>query len=178
MQVSNKIKSPYVSCNKYLINGELSQWDGPMAEVASNIYLTEKLGSFEPTIIGKVPDMDEKVALNALDSAVNAFSRGKGLWPTMKVKERIACMEKFVHIMATKRKIIVELLMWEIGKNKADAAKEFDRTVEYIFDTIEAYKKLDRKSAKFDTEGNIRAHVRRGPLGSSIMLRPLQLSVK
>ena len=40
MQVSNKIKSPYVSCNKYLINGELSQWDGPMAEVASNIYLT------------------------------------------------------------------------------------------------------------------------------------------
>ena len=172
MQVSNKIKSPYVSCNKYLINGELSQWEGPMAEVASNIYLTEKLGSFEPTIIGKVPDMDEKVALNALESAVNAFSRGKGLWPTMKVKERIACMEKFVHIMATKRKIIVELLMWEIGKNKADAAKEFDRTVEYIFDTIEAYKKLDRKSAKFDTEGNIRAHVRRGPLGVVLCLGP------
>ena len=90
MQVSNKIKSPYVSCNKYLINGELSQWDGPMAEVSSNIYLTEKIGSFEPTIIGKVPDMNEVTALNALDAAVNAFSRGKGLWPTMKVKERIA----------------------------------------------------------------------------------------
>ena len=67
--------------------------------------------------------MDEKVALNALDSAVNAFSRGKGLWPTMKVKERIACMEKFVHIMATKRKIIVELLMWEIGKTKQTLLK-------------------------------------------------------
>ena len=67
--------------------------------------------------------------------------------------------------------------MWEIGKNKADAAKEF-RTVEYIFDTIEAYKKLDRKSAKFDTEGYIRAHIRRGPSRSRFVLRPVQLSIK
>ena len=37
--------------------------------------------------------------------------------------------------------------MWEIAKNKADSYKEFDRTVDYIYDTIEAYKKLDRKSA-------------------------------
>jgi glyceraldehyde-3-phosphate dehydrogenase (NADP+) len=50
--------------------------------------------------------------------------------------------------MATKREEIVELLMWEIGKNTTDAAKEFDRTVEYIYDTIEAYKKLDPKKCE------------------------------
>ena len=40
--------------------------------------------------------------------------------------------------------------MWEIGKTASDATKQFDRTVTYIYDTIEAYKKLDRKSARFD----------------------------
>ncbi|MDG1690317.1 MAG: NADP-dependent glyceraldehyde-3-phosphate dehydrogenase [Flavobacteriales bacterium] len=172
MLVSEKINVPKINCNHYLINGELIQWDGPHAEVSSNIYLNEINGESKPTKIGTVPDMDESSALKALDAAVNAFSRGKGLWPTMKVKERIACMEKFVHLMAEKRKIVVELLMWEIGKNKADAAKEFDRTVEYIFDTIEAYKKLDRKSAKFDKEGDIHAHIRRGPLGVVLCLGP------
>ena len=168
----SKIRTPYVSCNQYLINGELSSWEGSMAEVSSNIFLNEKNGVQSPTVIGEVPDMDEESALKAMDAAVDAFKRGKGLWPTMKVKERMACMEKFVSIMSTKRDIIVELLMWEIGKNNADAAKEFDRTVEYIYDTIEAYKKLDRKSAKFDTEGNIRAHIRRGPLGVVLCLGP------
>ena len=62
--------------------------------------------------------------------------------------------------------------MWEIGKNKADATKEFDRTVEYIYDTINAYKMLDRKSAKFDKEGAIHAHIRRGPLGVVLCLGP------
>ena len=139
MIVQSLVKPPKVNCNQYLIGGKLDTWEGSMAKVSSNIYLTEKNGSQNPTIIGEVPDMDEKSALKAMDAAVDAFKRGKGLWPTMKVKERIACMEKFVTIMATKRNIIVELLMWEIGKNKSDAAKEFDRTVEYIYDTIEAY---------------------------------------
>jgi glyceraldehyde-3-phosphate dehydrogenase (NADP+) len=64
------------------------------------------------------------------------------------------------------------LLMWEIGKNKADSYKEFDRTVDYIFDTVEAYKKLDRKSAKFDKQSGIHAHIRRGPLGVVLCLGP------
>ena len=30
--------------------------------------------------------------------------------------------------------------MWEIGKTLPDAQKEFDRTIEYIYDTIDALK--------------------------------------
>ena len=173
MKVTEKIKVPNVKCNQYLVNGKITTWNGPSADVYSNIFLSKDAnGEDAPTLIGTVPDLDEEVSLKALDAAVNSFSRGKGLWPTMKVKERIACMETFVKIMATKRAVIIELLMWEIGKNTSDATKEFDRTVEYIFDTIEAYKKLDRKSAKFDTEGNIRAHIRRGPLGVVLCLGP------
>ena len=62
--------------------------------------------------------------------------------------------------------------MWEIGKTKNDACKEFDRTIDYILDTIEAYKKLDRKSAKFDNESGILAHIRRSPLGVVLCLGP------
>ena len=79
--------------------------------------------------------MDEDHALMALDSADKAFSNGTGKWPTMKVYERIRCMEKFVSKMLLKRDEVVKLLMWEIGKNLKDSEKEFDRYL-YHFHTI------------------------------------------
>jgi glyceraldehyde-3-phosphate dehydrogenase (NADP+) len=172
MKKQTNLNVPYLENSTYLIDGKLVDWNGPLADVKSNIYLTEKNKSLSPTLIGKVPDMDESSSIKALNAAVNAFDRGKGQWPTMKVKDRIACMEKFIPLMEKQRTKIIELIMWEIGKNKTDAVKEFDRTVEYIHDTVEAYKKLDRKSAKFDKQGNIHAHIRRGPLGVVLCLGP------
>ena len=114
--------------------------------------------------------METEPALEALDSAVAAFNRGKGKWPTMRVGERIKCLEKFADKMKNYREEVVNLLMWEISKNKADSYKEFDRTVDYIYDTIEAYKEIDRKSAKFEKQSGIYAHIRRGPLGVVLCL--------
>ncbi len=74
--------------------------------------------------------------------------------------------------MKKSREEVVKLLMWEIAKNHDDAQKEFDRTVDYIYDTMEAYKKLDRRSARFDKEGGVHAHIRRGPLGVVLCLGP------
>ncbi|MDC0096980.1 NADP-dependent glyceraldehyde-3-phosphate dehydrogenase, partial [bacterium] len=136
--------------------------------VYSNIYYENGA----PTLLGSVPDMDTKAANEAINSAVAAFDKGKGDWPTMKVKDRIACMNTFVEKMRPHREEVVRLLMWEIGKTKNDACKEFDRTIDYILDTIEAYKKLDRKSAKFDNESGILAHIRRSPLGVVLCLGP------
>ncbi len=90
----------------------------------------------------------------------------------MKVVDRIACMEKFVEQMKTKREEVVKLLMWEIGKTLPDSEKEFDRTVEYIYDTIEDYKQMDRDSAKFVKSSGVNAHIRRGPLGVVLCLGP------
>ena len=53
-----------------------------------------------------------------------------------------------------------------------DSQKEFDRTVEYICDTIEEYKQMDRDSAKFEKNAGVHAHVRRGPLGVVLCLGP------
>lgn len=153
----------------YLINGALRTWDGPTTEVYSTISST---ATYKPTLLGSIPDMREEDALEALDAALNAYDKGQGVWPTMKVKDRIECMESFVEKMVEKRQLIVKLLMWEIGKSLPDSEKEFDRTVEYIHDTIEEYKDLDRGSAKFQKHQGVYAHIRRGPLGVVLCLGP------
>ena len=156
----------------YLVQGQLHTWDGAVAEVYSPIRTPNAAGEQGPTLLGTVPDMETETALEALEAAKNAYNRGQGIWPTMKVRERIHCMERFVGKMKKTRDEVVKLLMWEICKNQADAEKEFDRTVDYIVDTIEAYKKLDRKSAHFDKEGGVHAHIRRGPIGVVLCLGP------
>ncbi|MTE27099.1 NADP-dependent glyceraldehyde-3-phosphate dehydrogenase [Winogradskyella ouciana] len=153
----------------YLVNGELRIWRGQTSEVYSTISSTD---DYKPTLLGTIPTLGKKEAISALDAAVNAYDNGQGLWPTMKVEDRIACMEKFVSQMKTKREEVVKLLMWEIGKNLPDSQKEFDRTVEYIYDTIEDYKQMDRDSAKFHKHDGVRAHIRRGPLGVVLCLGP------
>ena len=161
-----------IHCNKYLVDGVLHTWNGATSEVYSTIHSEDKDGQVGPTLLGSIPDMETDAALAALVAAEKAYNRGQGVWPTMKVKDRLQCLTNFAEKMKDSREQVVELLMWEIGKNKADSYKEFDRTVDYIFDTVEAYKKLDRKSAKFDKQSGIHAHIRRGPLGVILCLGP------
>ena len=162
---------PFV-CDRYLVDGELMTWKGNTTEVFSTIHSLNKNGEMGPTLLGSIPDMESPDALDALKAAEKAFQRGQGLWPTMRVGERLKCMETFVKKMKLHREEVVKLLMWEICKNKSDSYKEFDRTVDYIVDTIEAYKNLDRKGAKFDKQGSVYAHIRRGPLGVVLCLGP------
>ncbi len=153
----------------YLVDGELKTWNGKTTEVYSTISSTK---NYKPTVLGTIPELGEQEAIEALNSALNAYNNGQGLWPTMKVADRIACMETFVKQMKTKREEVVKLLMWEIGKNLPDSQKEFDRTVDYIYDTIEAYKQIDRDSAKFEKNEGVYAHIRRGPIGTVLCLGP------
>ena len=163
-----KITSPY-NQDTYLVSGELKKWEDETSNIYSTISSTE---TYKPTWLGSIPNQGKQEALEALESACLAYDKGQGLWPTMKVSDRIKCMETFVEMMKTKREEVVKLLMWEIGKNLPDSQKEFDRTVDYIYDTIEDYKKMDRDSAKFIKSDGIYAHIRRGPLGVVLCLGP------
>ena len=151
----------------YLLDGKIEKWSGEASEVYSTIHTNSK-----PTLLGTIPSMDGDSALLAVNSAYEAFGKGQGKWPTMKVASRIECMEKFVEKMKLKREEIVKLLMWEIGKNLSDSQKEFDRTVDYIYDTIEEYKEIDIDSARFHKNSGVRAQIRRGPLGVVLCLGP------
>ncbi|OYX83781.1 MAG: NADP-dependent glyceraldehyde-3-phosphate dehydrogenase [Flavobacteriales bacterium 32-34-25] len=153
----------------YLVDGELKKWTGKTTEVFSTISSTE---DYAPTLLGTIPFMGEEEAAEVVNSAKKAFNNGQGLWPTMKVADRIKCMENFVTQMKTTRQEVVKLLMWEIGKTLGDSEKEFDRTVDYIYDTIDHYKQLDRSNAHFTKSQGVNAMIRRGPIGVVLCLGP------
>jgi glyceraldehyde-3-phosphate dehydrogenase (NADP+) len=54
----------------------------------------------------------------------------------MSPKQRIEHVEQYLAGLRAKRDEIVNLLMWEICKNSADAAKEVDRTIKVRFRKI------------------------------------------
>ena len=154
----------------YLIDGKIGKWNGEFTEVISTLLANQEDDKY--ITLGDSPKMDKKHALLALEAADKAYSNGTGTWPTMKVYERINCMQKFVDLMVLKRDEVVNLLMWEIGKNLKDSEKEFDRTVDYINETIKEYKKIDRDGAFFHNNSGVRALIRRGPLGVVLCLGP------
>ena len=163
-----QITTPLVQ-DTYLVNGELKKWEGVFSSVYSTISSTD---TYAPTLLGSIPTMGEAEAEEVVAAASTAYDNGQGLWPTMKVIDRIKCMENFVAQMKLTRTEVVKFLMWEIGKSLGDSEKEFDRTVEYIYDTIEDYKQLDRNNARFTKSQGVNAMVRRGPLGVVLCLGP------
>lgn len=162
---------PPLEQRDYLVNGELRQWPGPLATVRSPIWL--KHGDEEQQVIlGSAPLLDADTALTALDAAVHAYDKGRGTWPTMRVAERIEHVQAFLDRMREQRTAVVKLLMWEIGKNLKDSEKEFDRTCDYIVDTINALKDLDRRSSRFELEQGTLGQIRRAPLGVALCMGP------
>ncbi|HDS1754675.1 NADP-dependent glyceraldehyde-3-phosphate dehydrogenase [Pseudomonas sp. M5] len=155
----------------YLVNGELRRWDGPLATVRSPVWLKEGDGERQ-VILGSAPLLDADTALTALDAAVQAYDKGRGAWPNMRVAERIQHVETFLARMREQRQAVVKLLMWEIGKNLKDSEKEFDRTCDYIVDTINALKDLDRRSSRFELEQGTLGQIRRAPLGVALCMGP------
>ncbi|HEY1202377.1 MAG TPA: aldehyde dehydrogenase family protein, partial [Niastella sp.] len=156
---------------EYLLNGELVPWNGPVTNIYSPVCIPTPDGP-KKKLLGSIPNTTPKESLEALAAAEAAYANGLGEWPTMPVEGRIKCMQKFVYLMIQQRSLVIKLLMWEIGKTLADATKEFDRTVEYINDTIDALKDLDRESSRFQqAEGTI-AQIRRAPLGVVLSMGP------
>lgn len=156
---------------EYLCNGEMKPWTGKVHEVYSPVCVRTPDG-LKRKLIGTYPVCTEKEAFEALDAAVAAYDNGRGQWPTMGVADRIQCVEKFIGKMREQKDIVVKLIMWEIGKSYADSLKEFDRTVEYIYATIDALKDVDRDSSRFTIEQGIVAQIRRSPLGVVLCMGP------
>ena len=157
--------------DRYLIDGELRRWDGALQEVRSPVRIHAVAGSGQK-LLGVAPLLTEAAALETLAVAVRAYSNGRGVWPTMSVGERIQSVQRFTAAMLLKRVEIVTLLQWEIGKSLQEAEREFDRTLIYIRDTLEALKELDRVSSRFVIQQGIIGQIRRAPLGVVLCMGP------
>lgn len=156
---------------EYLIGGELRTWTGSLNPVMSPVF-TRQGDNLMQKQIGSTPLLTSKESLEALEAAVRAYDLGKGLWPTLSVMDRIGHVERFLSAMRARRSEVVKLLMWEIGKTLKDSEKEFDRTCDYIVDTIKGYKDIDRNAAKFTEEQGFVAQIRRVPLGVALCMGP------
>ncbi|MCB8820764.1 NADP-dependent glyceraldehyde-3-phosphate dehydrogenase [Microvirga rosea] len=156
----------------YLVNGQLKPWDGAVEIVRSPVCVRDERGNLRQIELGSYPMGGETEAEEALAAAVEAYDAGRGLWPTMTVAERIACMQDFTSQMISRRQEVIQLIMWEIGKSQSDSEKEFDRTVDYIRATIDALKELDNSNSRFlVVEGTI-GQIRRTPLGVVLCMGP------
>ena len=94
-----------------------------------------------PAVIGVMGQLSENQAREALESAKRAWNGGSGTWTQMSLNSRIKAVEKFMVEITKKREEMVQILMWEIGKNRPDAESEFDRTVSFVKEVIIDYDK-------------------------------------
>ncbi len=155
----------------WLAGGEVRRWDGPSEAVRSPICL-DRGGALEPITVGHAPMLDAAAGRDALAAAREAWSDGRGAWAAMRPGARIEHVERFAAELAKVREPVVRLLMWEIGKSRKDSETEFDRTVTYVRDTVEAVKELDRSSSRFVLESGFLGQIRRSPLGVVLCMGP------
>lgn len=155
-----------------LVNGEMRDWIGPVKNVLSPVMVRGSNGGLTQMRIGSHPSGDVATAITALDAAVAAYDSGRGAWPTMRVSERILAMQRFLAGMCARRAEVTRLIMWEIGKTLADSEKEFDRTVDYVRQTIDAVRNLDNANSRFEIVEGVIALIRRTPLGVVLCMGP------
>ena len=151
------------------IGGTLRKFEGEVAVVTSPILTQEG----ERTVIGRMALMTEKDALEAVAAARAAWGSGQGAWPQSSPAQRIEAMERVAASLKEKRSEIVNVLMWEICKTPADAAAEFDRTMQFIQDAIQAYRASDGGAPDpWESTGGTLARVRRTAIGVVAVLGP------
>jgi aldehyde dehydrogenase (NAD+) len=134
-------------------------------------------GGLEPVALGPAARAGEPEGRRALDAAVRAWGDGRGDWPRASLQERIRCVLDFVKRAEPLREPVARALLWEVGKPWADSLKEFDRTLDYIRETVEALLDVERSAARGVRAGGFEARVRRAPLGVALCLGPYNYAV-
>lgn len=160
--------APVCEQREYLTGGALRHWDGPVEPVFSPL----QLGHQKAPYLGSYPRLSSEAALETVTAASLAYDRGLGAWPQSSAFDRVQAVMQFAGQMLAVREEVVERLMWEIGKTRTDAEKEFDRTVDYIRESCAALLVLDEQSQETITVDGTSATVERTPLGVTLCMGP------
>ena len=157
---------------RILINGKIETEGFALKDVPSSCPLRGDGGALFYPLLGQTPNVDQAVFARAVDAAVKAWAKGRGEWPSARMETRISAVTAFRDKLLPHRELIAKYLCWEICKPWPDALAEFDRTIAYINDTLEAVKQLDRDSSRVHFAGGIMAQIRRMPLGVTLCIGP------
>ncbi|CAE7588239.1 gapN [Symbiodinium sp. CCMP2456] len=158
---------PYVDGAKTLIGGQVKPWPGIFSEIFSPVYCSE---TGERICIGRQATMSPKESVLAVQAAAKAWDLGRGEWPRKTLEQRVAAVEKLMGRLKEIREKIVTVLQWEICKNDADAAKEFDRTIDFIQALIATARRMD-STGPVCQEG-VHALLKRSPVGVMMNMGP------
>ncbi|KAL7503431.1 hypothetical protein ACHAXN_001990 [Cyclotella atomus] len=118
-----------------------------------------------------MPQFTTQQSLEALSSSLAAWNGGSGTWPQMSLASRIAAVQSFLSELQSKREEIVNVLMWEIGKNLEDAEAEFDRTIQFALQTIRYIQTSDEFGIKSSND-KTRLFTSRAAVGIVLCLGP------
>ena len=177
ISVPESAPRPIVEGNFRFVNGKQLDHSGPTTTVTSPIHCGDAR-----CVLGSLPDMTSAEAIEAVDAAAAAWDQGQGAWPQLPLSGRIAAIERLVAEVVKVRDEMVQLLMWEIGKTASDAAKEVDRTLEFITAVIAQLRRDPSVGVELpghappttgwcDVSG-VGVRVRRGPVGVLLGLAP------
>lgn len=160
-----------LTCREYLLDGELRTWTGAMQEIHAPIFVEGPAGP-QRQLLGSCPVHDAATGQEALHAACTAWDQGLGAWPNLPAAARMACVEDFCLRMRAKRADIVRLMVWEICKSRKESEQEFDRTIEYIEDTLAELKTMLAQAGQAVRASGIAARVGRSPLGVVLCMGP------
>lgn len=156
---------------QYLLDGDLRTWTGPMQDIFSPIFVASAAGP-QRQLLGACPIHDSHVGEEALRAANAAWDKGMGSWPNLPASARMACVEDFCRRMRAKRAEIVRLMVWEICKSRKESEQEFDRTIEYIDDTLAELRRMLDQNALPQRVGGMQAHSAQSPFGVVLCMGP------
>jgi acyl-CoA reductase-like NAD-dependent aldehyde dehydrogenase len=161
---------PKVLFGDLLISGDIIR-----TEVTQTVLspLTLKAGeSLEQPVLGELSLAKESHVLQALTSAKKAWKNGSGEWPSLSRLERLQKGKAFIEKMEKKREEVALSLMWEIGKTWNDSLAEFDRTIQYLKETIDFIEKISCHEQALYKGGWGVAQLRRLPRGICLLVGP------
>lgn len=131
------------------------------------------------TLVGYEPRVGTAEAAEALAAAERAWNGGNGTWPTARLDQRIAAVERFAAALRVQIEPIATLLVHEIGKPIAAARSEVTRSLSYIDETITAARRIADGAPYTGINGTVTHHAREHmrPLGKVLCVAPFNYPI-
>jgi glyceraldehyde-3-phosphate dehydrogenase (NADP+) len=156
---------------RYLIDGAVRVWDGPAREVLSPVL--SRIGiALSPVQIAEAAMLTKSEALSALEAAHRAFDHGAGPWPSLSAADRIRAIREFISAIKPMRDQVTLRMMWEIAKTHSSCISEFDRTIDYLEQTLDAFSEGLAESSRIESANGIASILRRAPIGVALCMGP------
>ena len=154
--------------NTTLLNGKLVKLETDLQDVISPIAI--KHGTELKSIrLGSHPLMNHQQAIEALNSTSSAFNGDT--WKNKSSNYRIKCVKEFLDNFSKLKDSVVKMLIWENCKPLQEAENEFQRTIEYIEQSIEEYKKIESQT-NIQNYSGFSGKILNTPIGIVISMGP------